>query len=405
MIYEDASSSSKGPPRSIGPYLFERIIGRGASSIILLATNRLDAQQYAVKVIQRSYLADNPKRLLAFEREITIFSKLHHPNILKFIELLSDDDYVYLVLEYCVYGDMFRFISKNGGLSEKDAKIFVKQIIAAVAYIHELGIAHRDIKLDNILIDRNFHVKLADFGFCCEFSPNMSCTSNYKQNINNININNNINNDNINIENSGNNSSTNINGSSPLFIYDRYSFVNTKCGSPYYAAPELLTKDSYNPMMSDCWSLGVSIYTLVRGRYPWENVDNESKLYYEIITARYHIPETFSIYLRNLVQALMHPVPEMRLEAAQAYEHPWFSDICIKGSYSGDRLYSIPSVDFCGATSSLSRQQQTQSLIGRQIRSPHMRRHVKNCSLVLRVTQKMKMPALKRGTREVTELT
>ena len=308
-------------PQEIEGFKLEKPIGRGSSSVIFLAKEIHTNQYFAIKVIPRQMLIDH-SQVDQFQSEITILSKLNHPNITRFYGLMCDETYIYVVLEYCAYGDLRRFVEKNGSLSEKDAKIFIKQILAAVGFIHELGIAHRDIKLDNILIDHNFRIKLGDFGLC------MDCS--------------------------------------------KEGIAKDKCGSPYYAAPEILMRNEYDPLKADMWALGVVIFILTTGTYPWTMTKDKAQLYYEIQCCRYHIPDHYSLLLKNLIQSLMHPLPDMRPDSKQLYEHPWLNE-------GGN----VPSPFFMSAASSIVKQINTQSMINSNT-NKFVKRKNKQKSLIMR---------------------
>jgi serine/threonine protein kinase len=208
-------------------------------------------------------------------REITVFAKLSHPNILQFYEILSDDNLIYVVMEYCAHRTLQDLIVEYGGLGEPEAKGYIAQLASAIQYMHDKGVAHRDIKPENVLLDEKDCLKLADFGFSREAFSGELCA--------------------------------------------------TTVGSPIYAAPEIISLQKYDAQQADMWSLGVLIYVLVMGDAPWKDTSNLTSLFYQIQTGRYHVPQEMSSLFRSLIHSLMHPLPQMRLTASQVINHPWLN--------------------------------------------------------------------------------
>ena len=270
------SSVCEDLPLSIGGYEIAEEIGRGAYSTIYRAVK--GEISYALKVVSRKFLVEHGD-VASFEREVTVFSKMDHPNIIKFYEMLSDEALIYIVMEYCSQGNLSDLVARSHALGEVNARPIVTQICLALSHVHALGIAHRDLKLENILVANDGVVKLADFGFCKELSQGQ--------------------------------------------------LMHTQCGSPIYAAPEIICNKEYDGRKADMWSLGVCVYTLVLGCLPWRDTKNLLNLFYDIQTSRYHVPNTLSALFRNLIHALMHPLPEMRLNSQHVLNHPWVTlDAC-----------------------------------------------------------------------------
>ena len=261
-------------PTEFGGYRYHSTIGKGSFAIVVLVQRISDEQFFACKVISQQYLIEH-KLVESFTREVDTFSQLNHQNITKLVDFLSDEKQVYMVMEYCSHGDLHAFISQHGHLSEPQAKIIFRELVSAVSYLHSKNIAHRDLKLENILLSENMHVKLADFGFCRKV--------------------------------------------------DNDELMSTKCGSPIYTAPEIITQSQYDGRIADMWSLGVILYVLLVGKIPWDTT-NETQLFYQITTARYHIPETVSPLASRLIGELMCPQPAMRMSANEVLTHPWVDE-------------------------------------------------------------------------------
>jgi serine/threonine protein kinase len=272
-------------PKIIGSLAFVRVLGRGSSGVVFLAVHVETEENYAVKVMSKQFLIDR-NAVARFKREVTIFSSLDSPHVVKFYDCLDDDDLVYLVTEFCELGTMESVLLRPGGCAEHSAVHFVRQLLEGVRYLHSQGIAHRDLKPQNIMVDSRFNLKLADFGFAIETSAGLQMT---------------------------------------------------RCGSPIFSAPEVISGQPYDPQCADMWSLGVVVFLLVTGTIPWKDVTNDKSLIYDIQTAKYHVPEHLSPNFANFVGGLMHPRPMLRFTANQALAHPWVQQRVpnVTASYAG----------------------------------------------------------------------
>jgi serine/threonine protein kinase len=263
-------------PSEFGSYRYQSTIGKGSFAVVILVKRKTDDKLFACKVVSQQYLIDN-KLVESFKRECDTFAKFDHPNVLKLLDFLSDDKLVYMIMEYCALGDLHMFISTHGKLAENQAKVIFRDITTGVNHLHRMGIAHRDLKLENVLIDEDMCAKICDFGF-----------------------------------------------SKP--VDENGTLMSTKCGSPIYTAPEIITQTNYDGQRADLWSLGVILYVLLVGSIPWD-ATNEKNLFFQIITAKYHIPETISPTACKLISELMEPQPEMRITAHEVLTHPWFYNV------------------------------------------------------------------------------
>lgn len=259
-------------PECFDEFQTVKIIGQGAFSVIILITDMITEETYACKVISKEYLIAT-KAVERFQREVTVFSKLNHPNIVKLYRLVDDSANVYLIMEYCQNGDLYKFVSERGALTEAQARFYFAQLVSAVQHLHENGIAHRDLKPENILLDAALNVKLADFGFSNEVVEN--------------------------------------------------EMMKTQCGSPCYTAPEIIAGRTYEGTCADIWSLGIILYIMLTGSIPWDTT-NEAQLFYQIQTAKFHIPDKVSENAKNLINRMLVSTPSMRLTATQIKSHPWF---------------------------------------------------------------------------------
>ena len=142
--------------QQVGPYTLKAAIGQGAFATVYLAQHSETHKSCVCKVVPRARLAD-PSVSARFEKEMHINRKLNHPGIVQFYDLLSDDANFYVVMELCPNGDLYEHILQNGHLPEHEAKVFFRQILEALAYLHAMGVSHRDIKLENLLVDQFGH--------------------------------------------------------------------------------------------------------------------------------------------------------------------------------------------------------------------------------------------------------
>ncbi|XP_038823085.1 MAP/microtubule affinity-regulating kinase 3-like isoform X8 [Salvelinus namaycush] len=202
----------------VGNYRLLKTIGKGNFAKVKLARHILTGREVAIKIIDKTQL--NPNSLQKLFREVRIMKILNHPNIVKLFEVIETERTLYLVMEYASRGEVFDYLVAHGRMKEKEARAKFRQIVSAVQYCHQKHIVHRDLKAENLLLDADMNIKIADFGFSNEFTM-------------------------------GNK-------------------LDTFCGSPPYAAPELFQGKKYDGPEVDVWSLGVILYTLVSGSLPFD---------------------------------------------------------------------------------------------------------------------------------------
>ncbi|XP_019713773.1 serine/threonine-protein kinase MARK2-like [Hippocampus comes] len=212
-----ATTTSDEQPH-IGNYRLLKTIGKGNFAKVKLARHVLTGKEVAVKIIDKTQL--NSSSLQKLFREVRIMKMLNHPNIVKLFEVIETEKTLYLVMEYASGGEVFDYLVAHGRMKEKEARAKFRQIVSAVQYCHQKCIVHRDLKAENLLLDADMNIKIADFGFSNEFTL-------------------------------GNK-------------------LDTFCGSPPYAAPELFQGKKYDGPEVDVWSLGVILYTLVSGSLPFD---------------------------------------------------------------------------------------------------------------------------------------
>ncbi|EJW85295.1 CAMK/CAMKL/MELK protein kinase [Wuchereria bancrofti] len=201
---------------------------------------------------------------------------LSHQNICRMYQCIDTPAKFFIVMEYCSGGEMFDYIVKKERLEESEARHFFRQLVQAIAYVHSMGFAHRDLKPENLLLTEDLQLKLIDFGLCAK--PELGLCN----------------------------------------------FLHTCCGSPAYAAPELIQGLPYKGHQVDIWSMGVLLYTLLCGCLPFED-DSVQKLYTKIANGRYYEPDYLSPLSRDLLKSLLQVDPEKRITISKLIVHPWIN--------------------------------------------------------------------------------
>ncbi|KRY74358.1 MAP/microtubule affinity-regulating kinase 3 [Trichinella pseudospiralis] len=243
----------------VGNYRLLRTIGKGNFAKVKLAKHIPTGREVAIKIIDKTQL--NPSSLQKLFREVRIMKMLNHPNIVKLYQVIETEYTLYLVMEYASGGEVFDYLVAHGRMKEKEARAKFRQIVSAVQYLHQKNIIHRDLKAENLLLGNDMNIKIADFGFSNEFSL-------------------------------GNK-------------------LDTFCGSPPYAAPELFQGKKYDGPEVDVWSLGVILYTLVSGSLPFDG-QNLKELRERVLRGKYRIPFYMSTDCENLLKKFLVLTPVRR---------------------------------------------------------------------------------------------
>ena len=305
----------KYPNTSLQFYKYGRLIGQGAFGKVNLGLNILTGRIVAVKSFDKNnseLTGDNMKKILY---ETDLMKKLNHPNITKILEMFEDEKYFMIIMEYINGGNLFSFVKKRRKLSEKTAKFLFRQIILGIKYIHEQNIVHRDIKLENLLIDLNNNVKICDFGIGRR-------------------------------------------------IKNKNQLLHDQCGTLMYMAPEILLSSKekgYEGFPVDIWSSGISLYIMLSGALPFnyknkkgseddneeseeneeeeesidddddkskskKNDDENFKLQYSIVYKEPKKIDNISDEARDLLKGLLNKDPKKRLTCEQILNHPWLSN-------------------------------------------------------------------------------
>ncbi|XP_051963589.1 MAP/microtubule affinity-regulating kinase 4-like isoform X2 [Xyrauchen texanus] len=273
-----ASCSDEQP--HIGNYRLLKTIGKGNFAKVKLARHILTGREVAIKIIDKTQL--NPTSLQKLFREVRIMKGLNHPNIVQLFEVIETEKTLYLVMEYASGGEVFDYLVSHGRMKEKEARSKFRQIVSAVHYCHQKNIVHRDLKAENLLLDADSNIKIADFGFSNEFKL-------------------------------GNK-------------------LDTFCGSPPYAAPELFQGKKYDGPEVDIWSLGVILYTLVSGSLPFDG-QNLKELRERVLRGKYRVPFYMSTDCEGILRRFLVLNPTKRCTLEQIMKDRW-----INIGYDSDEL-------------------------------------------------------------------
>ncbi|XP_023064065.1 serine/threonine-protein kinase SIK3 isoform X3 [Piliocolobus tephrosceles] len=263
--------ASRGPmPARIGYYEIDRTIGKGNFAVVKRATHLVTKAKVAIKIIDKTQLdEENLKKIF---REVQIMKMLCHPHIIRLYQVMETERMIYLVTEYASGGEIFDHLVAHGRMAEKEARRKFKQIVTAVYFCHCRNIVHRDLKAENLLLDANLNIKIADFGFSNLFTPGQ--------------------------------------------------LLKTWCGSPPYAAPELFEGKEYDGPKVDIWSLGVVLYVLVCGALPFDGSTLQN-LRARVLSGKFRIPFFMSTECEHLIRHMLVLDPNKRLSMEQICKHKW----------------------------------------------------------------------------------
>ncbi|XP_055374022.1 uncharacterized protein LOC129607224 isoform X2 [Condylostylus longicornis] len=254
----------------VGYYELEKTIGKGNFAVVKLASNTVTKSKVAIKIIDKTCL--NDEYLAKTFREISILKLLQHPHITRLYEVMQSETMIYLVTEYAAHGEIFDHLVINGRMKEQEAARVFAQLITSVEYCHSKGVVHRDLKAENILLDKDMNIKLADFGFSNTFHHGTPLT--------------------------------------------------TWCGSPPYAAPEVFQGLEYDGPKADIWSLGVCLYALVCGALPFDG-NTLLELKSRVVTGKFRIPYFMSQDCEHLIRHMLVVEPDRRYTLEQISKHRW----------------------------------------------------------------------------------
>ena len=240
------SSAGRRKETKFGEYILGQTLGEGEFGKVKLGWKKDGSVQVAIKLIRLEALGTNPNRLPKIYREISILRDLSHPNIVRLHEMVETKSYIGIILEYASGGELFDYILNQRYLKDNSARRLFAQLVSGVGYLHKKGIVHRDLKLENLLLDRNRNIIITDFGFANTFNPQDELGDEIEWNLANRDY----------VKRRGLDQ-VSANGGR------RGDLMQTSCGSPCYAAPELVVTDSlYTGRKVDVWSCGVILVSV-----------------------------------------------------------------------------------------------------------------------------------------------
>ncbi|KAI1353370.1 hypothetical protein F5Y01DRAFT_59394 [Xylaria sp. FL0043] len=299
-----------------GDYYLGNTIGEGEFGKVKLGWKQDGGVQVAIKLIRRDSVGNNPSRLAKIYREVSILRGLSHPNIVRLHEMSETERHIGIVLEYASGGELFDYILNHRYLKDHAARRLFAQLISGVGYLHKKGIVHRDLKLENLLLDRNRNIIITDFGFANTFDANDELTEEEE----------------LNLPDRDYVKRTGLDKTKPNGMR-RGDLMQTSCGSPCYAAPELVVSDSlYTGRKVDVWSCGVILYAMLAGYLPFDDDpdnpegDNINLLYKYIVNTPLTFPEYVTPHARDLLRRILVPSPRKRADLFEVARHSWLSE-------------------------------------------------------------------------------
>lgn len=270
----------------ISSYIFGKVIGKGAYGTVKLCYNKETKKNYAVKIYDNILMSKNPSKKASVYKEKQILKEINHKNLIQLYDFFEYQKSLYLVMEQAKGVSLQSFLKSlpNHRVDELRGKRIFSQIISALSYIHKKNICHRDIKMENIIIDDCLNIKLIDFGFGIHFKSSDSK-------------------------------------------------LNLFCGTPNYMPPEIIKKVEYYGPPADMWSAGIVLFNLLCGTFPFKG-QNEKELFNKICNGTFQIPNSVSVSAHNMLQKLLCLNPKKRITAENALKHEWIVNMMDVFSYN-----------------------------------------------------------------------
>jgi 5'-AMP-activated protein kinase catalytic alpha subunit len=281
---KESLNNSQNEPKEvlIGDYIIKKTIGTGTFSTVKLGVHRITQKKVAVKILDKNKIEskDDLERII---REMQILTEMDHQNVIKIFKIYEEEDNFSIIMEYCEGGELFNYIVKKQRLSEDETCFFFYQIINGIEYIHSKGIAHRDLKPENLLIGKNKILKIIDFGL-----------SNF---------------------------------------YDGQKRLETPCGSPCYASPEMVKGKKYDGFNIDIWAIGVILFAMLCGYLPFEDDENDNDiLFSQIIKNKIDYPSFLSELSLDMLKKILVSDPLKRITVDEIKKHDFY--------LKGEKIYN-----------------------------------------------------------------
>ena len=273
----------------IGQFVLGQKLGQGTFGIVVLGTHQITGEKVAVKILDKDRILQEADKT-RIEREIKILKNMRHNNIVHLFDIKETPSSLYIIMEYICGKELFDYIISKKYLSELEACNFYQQIISGIEYLGKIKVAHRDLKPENLLLDEQKNIKIVDFGL-----------SN---------------------------------------IYPNNELLITACGSPCYAAPEMINGEPYIGVRVDIWSSGIVLFAMLCGYLPFEDEDNEV-LYKKITAGKFKTPKHLSECCKDFLHKILNVNPNQRYTIEQIKNHPWFNIINPKINMSMGLLLNV----------------------------------------------------------------
>ena len=347
---DHSKTAARSKETRFGEYILGQTLGEGEFGKVKMGWKKEGGVQVAIKLLRREQLGSNPSRLPKIYREIAILRELQHPNIVKLHEMVETERHIGIILEYASGGELFDYILNHRYLKDNAARRLFAQLVSGIGYLHKKGIVHRDLKLENLLLDRNRNIIISDFGFANTFDPNDELGDEIEFKLSDKDY----------VKKAGL-EHVGPNG------HRRGDLMQTSCGSPCYAAPELVVSDSlYTGRKVDVWSCGVILvrsflvfffssfflffffffssypravhsnwtmqYAMLAGYLPFDDDpanpegDNINLLYKYIVSTTLTFPEYVTPHARDLLRRILVPDPRKRADLFEVARHSWLSE-------------------------------------------------------------------------------
>ena len=248
-----------------------KTIGEGTFGKVKLGHHILTGEKVAIKILEKEKIKDSGDAERV-SRELKILKMVRHPNIVQLYEIIETPKQFYLIMEFANNGELFEYIVNHGKVKEQQASRFFSQVLAGLEYLHNLGVSHRDLKPENLLLDGENNVKIVDFGLSNLYKPG--------------------------------------------------ELLKTACGSPCYAAPEMIAGKWYDGGKSDIWSCGIILFAMICGYLPFED-PNTGLLYKKILVGEFKFAKWVSSDAKDLISKMLRVNPEERAGILDIRAHNW----------------------------------------------------------------------------------